>query len=291
MQKRIILALIITSLLSISFVLAAGSSSGGSSGNSLGSSTEMTFTVKPYKVDCQALVPTKCLVVNGEYFYDPITGFDYEEDYNYVIKVRRTQVYASANAPADISLYAYTLIRIVSKTSTAETLPSGRTTCEDIDTPRGRILCRITNKATLTDSSSVVEEACRGRSGTINEEKCKALYSRLKKSNCYELDSAVDKKKCFLKESGININQGETFRASPNEAKRSYVVTLLYELQEKIEKLQESGKITAEESASLVAKIVEIKQMILDGKARSEVVPKMQEFKNEYKSVITEGEQ
>ena len=219
MQKKIILALIITSLLSISFVLAAGSSSGGSSSSSDNSPTTIPTT----------------------------TGV------------------------------------------------SGVARCEDITTPKGRILCRFklpeSERENYNQKYNVVEEACRGRTGTINEEKCKALYSRLKKSNCYELDSAVDKKKCFLKESGININQGGTFRASPNEAKRSYVVTLLYELQEKIEKLQESGKITAEESASLVAKIVEIKQMILDGKARSEVVPKMQEFKNEYKSVITEGEQ
>ncbi len=184
-------------------------------------------------------------------------------------------------------------------TSTSNSLPSviteppttGRTTCEDIDTPRERILCRIKNKATLRESYSVVEEACRGRTGTINEEKCKALYNRLRESNCYELESAVDKKKCFLKESGININEGGTFRAAPNEAKRSYVVALLYELQEKIERLEESGKITAEESASLVTKIVEIKQLILDGKPRSEVVPKMQEFKREYKLIINEGEQ
>ncbi len=166
----------------------------------------------------------------------------------------------------------------------------GRTTCEDVSNLKERIKCRMENKATISQTYSV-EEACRGRNGTINEEKCSNLYKRLKENKCYEIENAVAKKKCFLIQSGININQGGTFRAAPNEEKRSYVVTLLYELQEKIEKLQEEGKITMDESADLISQIVTLKQAILDGRPRSEIVPKLQEFRLSYNQAINEGEQ
>mgnify|MGYP001561686937 CR=1 FL=1 len=176
--------------------------------------------------------------------------------------------------------------------SPAQIVVSGRTTCEDIEAIRERIKCRFQYKAVArAEAADVVEEACRGRAGAINEDKCKALYERLKNKKCYDFEDPVAKKRCLLKESGININTGGTFRAAPNDVKRSYVVALLYELQERIEKLEANGEITVDESASLVAKIVEIKQMILDGKPRSEIVPKIQAFKAEFRATITEDEQ
>ena len=212
MQKSAIISILILAVLSLSFVLAAGSSTGGSS-------TEATRT----RVTAPALA----------------------ED---------------TNAPV--------------------------TTCEDLSTPNERIKCRFENKVIAErESYSVVEEACRGR---INEQKCTQLYGKLKEKGCYEKENAVEKKKCLLEQSGIlNINKGGTFRSAPSESKRNYVVSLLYELQERIEKLQENNKISAEDASNLVTQIVEIKKAIIDGKPRSEIVPLMINFKKDYRTIIS----
>ncbi len=162
------------------------------------------------------------------------------------------------------------------------TTPSTLTTCENFGTTRDRIKCRFQNRAVAqAEASNITEEACRGHA---RGQACAALYRRSAK--CYDISASREKKKCFLEEAGININAGGTFRAAPEDTKRNYVILLLYELQERIEKMQERGTLTADESASLVTKIVEIKKLILEDKPRSEIVPKMQNFKKEYKTTI-----
>ena len=53
-------------------------------------------------------------------------------------------------------------------------------------------------------------------------------------------------------------------------------------LQEEIEAKQDQVIITVDQATSLVTKIVEIKKLILSGAKRSDIVPKIQEFKQEY---------
>lgn len=154
------------------------------------------------------------------------------------------------------------------------------TTCETATTLRERIKCRFENRDVAgAERYSVVEEACRGHNKT---ESCIQLYQRSRA--CYDAASPVAKKRCFLEKSGININAGGTFRAAPDETKRNYVVLLLYELQERIEEMQEDGELTADEAADLVAKIVEMKKDILTGTPRAEIVPKIQQFKQAYRT-------
>lgn len=157
---------------------------------------------------------------------------------------------------------------------------SRETRCDDKDTARDRIKCRLDNPAT-TDDYSTTEEACRGHA---KQEACERLYDRSK--SCYGLTESSEKKRCFLRESGINFNSKGTFRAAPDESKRNYVVLLLYELQERIERMQKADKITTDQATSLIEKIVEIKRMILAQSPRSEIVVKINEFKKEYRSTI-----
>lgn len=51
----------------------------------------------------------KCLVVNGQTFYDPIQGFDFVPGTHYDITVARTR---RDTPPADASAYQYTLLDI-----------------------------------------------------------------------------------------------------------------------------------------------------------------------------------
>lgn len=78
--------------------------------NDLGSTRIME--IGPEKVDCVGVGPRECLVVDGEYFYSVIGGFEYEEGYTYSIKVGVEDV---ENPPADGSSLKYTLIKIISK--------------------------------------------------------------------------------------------------------------------------------------------------------------------------------
>lgn len=70
------------------------------------------FTIGPELKNCTGIGPQKCMVVNGEYFYDSIRGFDYQEGYDYEITVKKQM---REDVPADASTYTYTLVDIISK--------------------------------------------------------------------------------------------------------------------------------------------------------------------------------
>lgn len=70
------------------------------------------FNVESELKDCVGVGPQKCMVVNGNYFYDSIEGFSFEEGFEYELKVKKTE---RENVPADASKYIYTLVEIVSK--------------------------------------------------------------------------------------------------------------------------------------------------------------------------------
>ncbi|MCG9547821.1 DUF4377 domain-containing protein [Vibrio harveyi] len=75
----------------------------------------MTMHVAPERVDCVGVAPMKCMVVDGNYFYDQIDGFEFEPGYEYTLKVKRIQQFTPENAPADTSLYRYELIEVLER--------------------------------------------------------------------------------------------------------------------------------------------------------------------------------
>ncbi len=172
-----------------------------------------------------------------------------------------------------------------SPNATSSTQVSKAEACENIGVIRERILCRFklteTERKSYNQRFNVIEEACRG---SEKQEQCKQLYKKL--APCYKESNASNAKKCMLKESGINLNQGGTFKSAPREVKRNYVVAQLYNLQERIEAMHERGEITDEQATDLVNSIVGIKKMIINGSPRADIVPKMQEFKQKFKEVI-----
>lgn len=77
----------------------------------------LEVTVGPEMVDCVGVGPMKCLVVDGELFYDPIDGFEHEEGYTYRLKIERfNQFPEDEEPPQDASLYGYRLLEVISKT-------------------------------------------------------------------------------------------------------------------------------------------------------------------------------
>lgn len=256
MIKRLFLVSLISVLFITAFVIAAGSSSGNAPNNNnvvANSSANCQTAGGTWKyVSCSSTCSYQRAVMNGE------------------------QVVCGAIATQGCDCGA-------NKCWNGQACEQlSITTCEDKGTLRDRIRCRFENPSVArSEAYNSIEEACRDHNKT---QACEALYNRA--AVCYTQLNHSAKKECFLRESGININSQGTFRASPDENKRNYVVLLLYELQERIEEYQEEGKITTDQATSLIAKIIEIKKMILAQESRSSIIVKINEFKQEYKDII-----
>ena len=75
-------------------------------------------TVGPSRVDCVGVAPQRCLVVDGDLFYDTIEGFSHVEGTSYVLEVERQRMCGGrtgATCPADASAFRYILKRVVSQ--------------------------------------------------------------------------------------------------------------------------------------------------------------------------------
>lgn len=82
-----------------------------------------TLYVADHQVDCTGVSEQKCLLVKNNlddewsYFYDGISGFDYEEGFTYELRVRVEDI---DNPPADASSKRYILSKLVSKVPSDE---------------------------------------------------------------------------------------------------------------------------------------------------------------------------
>lgn len=87
------------------------------------SSTTKTLFVGPEQADCVGVVPQKCLLVKEtvedsySFFYDGIAGFEWEEGFEYELRVTVTEL---EDPPADGSSLVYELIEVVSKTEVGQ---------------------------------------------------------------------------------------------------------------------------------------------------------------------------
>ncbi len=72
--------------------------------------------VGPDRVDCVVALPQKCLIVDGELFYEEIEGFQHEPGYSYKILMERYDRWPGMEeAPQDASMYGYRLIETLEK--------------------------------------------------------------------------------------------------------------------------------------------------------------------------------
>ncbi len=84
-----------------------------------GSTVEKTIFVASYTADCVGAAPQQCYLVREDpddewsLFYDQIEGFDYEEGYEYELRITEETI---EDPPADASSIKWTLVEVVSKT-------------------------------------------------------------------------------------------------------------------------------------------------------------------------------
>ena len=115
-------------------LLTAAAITGGCGGGGTGSEATgdgeatRTLYVAHFRVDCVGVGPMKCLQVRDtpdaewSMFYDQIQGFEYEEGYDYQLRVRTEEV---ENPPADASSIRWILEEVVSKTAASSEANAG----------------------------------------------------------------------------------------------------------------------------------------------------------------------
>jgi heat shock protein HslJ len=105
------------------FILLILSLSANSCENSNDEQTTKTLYIGDHLIDCVGVGPQKCMLVKENSdddftnFYGAIEGFDYEEGYNYILKVGIETI---KNPPADGSSLKYSLIKILEKEKTTQ---------------------------------------------------------------------------------------------------------------------------------------------------------------------------
>ena len=76
----------------------------------------LEVTIGPELVDCVGVGPRKYLIVDGEFFYGWIEGFEHEPGYRYRVRMERYDAFPGmAEPPQDASRYGYRLVEIVEK--------------------------------------------------------------------------------------------------------------------------------------------------------------------------------
>jgi hypothetical protein len=156
--------------------------------------------------------------------------------------------------------------------------------CEDPSDRRERIKCRLResrNKTGFnTNAPGRIPEACRRLD---NQEACKKLYRA--SEHCYELEGR-NKSKCFMRVAGFV--KSKIADEDPKERRvkaRHHLVLLLYELQERIEKANENGRIGDSDAAELIDMIVAIKEAILNHEGKDVVKPMLKELREKIREV------
>ncbi len=155
--------------------------------------------------------------------------------------------------------------------------------CSKLPSEMGRIRCRLKHGDGYIASPGEIPEACKLRT----EEKrgrCVAFYNAIQK--CYDNKKGKDKDLCFRKASGLQKKISEENVEGRKEKARNYMMTLLYELEERVEKFNAKGKITEEKSAEIISKIIEIKKSILEGETKETIRPELEELKQLWRSSI-----
>ena len=95
-------------------------------------------TVGPALAKCYGVGERSCMVVDGQYFYDGIEGFEYEAGYDYRLRIGKYDPWSGEEPPQDAGKYSYRLLKQLEKTpapSTPATLSVGptRVKCAQID--------------------------------------------------------------------------------------------------------------------------------------------------------------
>ena len=164
----------------------------------------------------------------------------------------------------------------IPRASPSPTIEEKKIDCDSLSLRVDRIKCRLKYgaKEENVDYDVRVPEACR----TLrNPTACIALYKNVQQNRCYE-KTVTEKDRCFKTLVGFSGNKTE-------ESARNYMILLLYGIEERIEDANEAGTVSDDKAAEIIDLIVDIKQDILDGKKRADIVIKLNELRQKLGSI------
>ncbi len=147
--------------------------------------------------------------------------------------------------------------------------------CETHATVKERIRCRMQFKSNVQS----IEESCRALS-IDKQAACNRLQTNA--APCYD-KPATEKALCLRTNAGLGAGQLNRYAATE---RRHYAALLMYELQGRVEAKQETGALTDEQAAELIAQIVDIKQTLLANTPIEEAKTKMSAFKTTYQTTM-----
>jgi hypothetical protein len=133
----------------------------------------------------------------------------------------------------------------------------------------------------LPEACSKLKDEVLNKGNELSKDECRKFYNKIQ--NCYD-KTGNDKFSCFRRSAGLTT-ASLSGQGSKKLEMRQYVVELLYDLQEKIEKAVEDERISEEDGARLIEQIVVIKENILGGASKAEVKPLIESFKKDFRSV------
>jgi hypothetical protein len=211
------------------------------------------------------------------------TDSETEEEINEVID-RRPELRRKANrvraAIADI------------KVAAAEDLRK----CDEFEDRQDRIKCRLIrikegkhgeDEGENNDYTKRIPEACaklaeKAGKDITTKQQCGRLYNAIQP--CYKLDDKKSKLRCFKRHT-LGENKKHPSDSDPEKV-RHYIVTLLYDLQERIEHSLEDGAIKNEEKASeVINQIVLVKEAIMNGEKKDVVKPLILELRTKLREL------
>lgn len=143
--------------------------------------------------------------------------------------------------------------------------------CEERSTVKDRVQCRLEKNEILAP------EACR----TLEKsDDCKTLYRRVQ--TCYDKTGGA-KDECFKSKARFShVTVKNEVVDNPGNV-RNYLLFLLYDLQGLVDDAYTGDKISVGDAADLITEIVEVKQLVLLGKPKSEIRTAVNSLKNNWK--------
>ena len=109
-------------------------------------SDTLEITVGPARKECYGPFQRMCLVVDGQFFYEEIDGFDHEPGHEYHLRVERYDAFpGQAEPPQDASRYGYRLIEEISKSRVSGKIIDATVAPARVACPKSDELCLLVN--------------------------------------------------------------------------------------------------------------------------------------------------
>ena len=151
-----------------------------------------------------------------------------------------------------------------------------RPDCEPFATIKERVACRLE----FGQEKETTPEPCRVLPVAAT---CVKYYRD--SVPCYEKDGK-EKDKCFkdvLQFSKKSVKQQAKFDTRPLQ---SYMLLVLYDLEERVEEAVEDKELSVEDGAALITDIINLKIKVLERKPAAEIKAGLQKLKNKWPSEI-----